>query len=88
MYRDPQVIDKRRLNMEVEDKDLLLEQLRKEIEILQRLSHPNIVAFEEVRVCTWMCTLSQSIQLTHTYNIHVQTKKTNRWWRRPTRSSW
>lgn len=43
-----QVIDKRRLNMEVEDKDLLLEQLRKEIEILQRLSHPNIVAFQEV----------------------------------------
>ena len=33
--------------MEVEDKDLLLEQLRKEIEILQRLSHPNIVAFQE-----------------------------------------
>ena len=45
------MIDKRRLNMEVEDKDLLLEQLRKEIEILQRLSHPNIVAFEEVRPC-------------------------------------
>lgn len=45
-----QVIDKRRLNMEVEDKDLLLDQLRKEIEILQRLSHPNIVAFEEVCV--------------------------------------
>lgn len=43
-----QVIDKRRLNMEVEDKDMLLDQLRKEIEILQRLSHPNIVAFEEV----------------------------------------
>jgi hypothetical protein len=46
-----QVIDKRRLNMEVEDKDLLLEQLRKEIEILQCLSHPNIVAFQEVGVC-------------------------------------
>lgn len=44
-----QVIDKRRLNMEVEDKELLLDQLRKEIEILQCLSHPNIVAFQEVR---------------------------------------
>ncbi len=35
--------------MEVEDKELLLDQLRKEIEILQCLSHPNIVAFQEVR---------------------------------------
>lgn len=42
------VIDKRKLNMEVESKDLLLEQLRKEIEILQHLSHPNIVEFQDV----------------------------------------
>lgn len=42
------VIDKRKLNMEVDNKDLLLEQLRKEIEILQHLSHPSIVEFEDV----------------------------------------
>jgi len=42
------VIDKRKLNMEVDNKDLLLEQLRKEIEILQHLHHPNIVQFEDV----------------------------------------
>ena len=42
------VIDKRKLNMEVDNKDLLLEQLRKEIEILQHLHHPNIVEFEDV----------------------------------------
>lgn len=34
--------------MEVDNKDLLLEQLRKEIEILQHLHHPNIVQFEDV----------------------------------------
>jgi len=42
------VIDKRKLNVEVDNKDLLLEQLRKEIEILQHLHHPNIVQFEDV----------------------------------------
>jgi len=42
------VIDKRKLNIELENKDLLLEQLRKEIEILQQLEHPNIVRFQDV----------------------------------------
>lgn len=42
------VIDKRKLNMEVDNKDLLLDQLRKEIEILQHLTHPNIVEFQDV----------------------------------------
>jgi serine/threonine protein kinase len=42
------VIDKRKLNIEIDNKDMLLEQLRKEIEILQHLQHPNIVRFEDV----------------------------------------
>lgn len=42
------VIDKRKLNIEIENKELLLTQLRKEIEILQQLSHPSIVGFEDV----------------------------------------
>ncbi|CAM9259038.1 unnamed protein product [Phaeothamnion confervicola] len=42
------VIDKRRLDFDYEQKELLLSQLRKEIEILRQLDHPNIVKFEDV----------------------------------------
>lgn len=42
------VIDKRRLAFEPGQDQMLLDQLRKEIDILRSLDHPNIVRFEDV----------------------------------------